>query len=98
MNGEHRAHVLFSGTSVMQIGQVGKNERDDEEDRDEVDQKSTADNDDNDDIPSPPDNGCVCCCLRTGFASSQGTLVRPRLLLFRISLLSNRVFGCCRCE
>lgn len=56
INGEHRAHVLFSGTSVMQIdGAKG--------------QAASA-------ALRAPDGGCVCVCLRTGFASSQGTLVR----------------------
>jgi cation-transporting ATPase 13A1 len=55
INGEHRAHVLFSGTSVMQIdGSKSATRR----------------------ALKAPDGGCVCVCLRTGFASSQGTLVR----------------------
>jgi cation-transporting ATPase 13A1 len=56
INGEHRAHVLFSGTSVMQI------------DGSKSQQQPHA--------LKAPDGGCVCVCLRTGFASSQGTLVR----------------------
>lgn len=57
INGEHRAHVLFSGTSVMQI------------DGSKAQQQQSQ-------SLKAPDNGCVCVCLRTGFASSQGTLVR----------------------
>jgi cation-transporting ATPase 13A1 len=57
INGEHRAHVLFSGTSVMQI------------DGSKAQQQQSQ-------SLKAPDGGCVCVCLRTGFASSQGTLVR----------------------
>jgi cation-transporting ATPase 13A1 len=61
INGEHRAHVLFSGTSVMQIDGA----------RGQQQQQQAAGG-----ALRAPDGGCVCVCLRTGFASSQGTLVR----------------------
>ena len=61
INGEHRMHVLFSGTTVMQISGATPV-------IDESDVSST--------LLRAPDGGCVCCCLRTGFGSSQGTLVR----------------------
>jgi cation-transporting ATPase 13A1 len=60
MAGEHRIHILFSGTTLMQhAGQHGEG----------GDSGSGV-------RPAPPDGGIVCFVLRTGFASSQGALMR----------------------
>jgi cation-transporting ATPase 13A1 len=57
--GEHRIHILYSGTTLMQhAGQHG-----------ESGAASSV-------RPPPPDGGIVCFVLRTGFASSQGALMR----------------------
>jgi cation-transporting ATPase 13A1 len=66
INTEHRMHVLFSGTTVMQISGSASSDADDESGVDERDVLPLR----------APDGGAVCCCLRTGFGSSQGTLVR----------------------
>ena len=57
MDGEHRVHVLFSGTSL-------------------VSSNGGAAETGPDGLPNPPDGGCVCRVLRTGFSSSQGQLIQ----------------------
>ena len=80
MRGEHRVHVLFSGTQLMQHGGPAT-----------VSAAALADGADADAAaaagaaaaapnaaaaPDPPDGGCVCYVLATSFASSQGELMR----------------------
>ena len=80
MRGEHRVHVLFSGTQLMQHGGPAT-----------VSAAALADGADGDAAaaaaaaaatpnaaaaPDPPDGGCVCYVLATSFASSQGELMR----------------------
>lgn len=60
MMGAHRIHTLYSGTTLMQ--HTGGRAR-------EAAGKASA-------RPAPPDGGVVCFVLRTGFASSQGALMR----------------------
>ena len=57
MNGLHKVHVLYSGTTLMQ---------------------HTAKTDASHPPPqvSTPDDGCLCYVLQTGFASTQGKLMR----------------------
>ena len=57
MNGLHKVHVLYSGTTLMQ--HTAK-----------TDSESPAVQ------VSTPDGGCLCYVLQTGFASTQGKLMR----------------------
>lgn len=59
--GAHRIHSLYSGTTLMQHTGGGAQAA--------VAGKRQA-------RPAPPDGGVVCFVLRTGFASSQGALMR----------------------
>jgi manganese-transporting P-type ATPase len=58
--GTHRVHVLFSGSSLVTVTSKG----------------SKSDNSAECALPSPPDNGAVAFVLRTGFGSSQGSLLQ----------------------
>ena len=62
MDSCHRMHVLFSGTSLLQVS-VSPNCEEQNQEHSIV-------------RCPPPDSGCVCYCLRTGFSSSQGKLLR----------------------
>ena len=62
IDGEDRIHSLFSGTSLVSVNPgITKN----------VSGSSGVEN-----IPPSPDKGCLCYVLRTGFGSSQGSLVQ----------------------
>lgn len=63
--GKHRIHALFSGTSLIQATPAQEAL---------ADQNGT--NGKEDFSRRPPDGGIVCFCLRTGFNSSQGELMR----------------------
>eukprot|EP00041_Stephanoeca_diplocostata_P039356 m.1618071 g.1618071 ORF g.1618071 m.1618071 type:complete len:1536 (+) comp25376_c1_seq1:138-4745(+) len=67
MHGQDRVHVLFSGTSLVSStgGGASATEVDDETGPNMVAR-----------IPNPPNGGCVCHVLRTGFGSSQGELIQ----------------------
>jgi cation-transporting ATPase 13A1 len=64
MMGMHRVNTLFSGCSIVTI--TSRNKKSDEND---VGEGSSS-------IPEPPDNGAVAYVLRTGFGSSQGSLLQ----------------------
>eukprot|EP00750_Incisomonas_marina_P025782 INCI5672.1.p1 GENE.INCI5672.1~~INCI5672.1.p1 ORF type:complete len:1383 (-),score=266.40 INCI5672.1:151-4299(-) len=73
IDGVDRVHVLFSGTSLINstpTKQANSNSGGGGANR------SAATHTEVDDIPAPPNNGCLCYVLRTGFNSSQGELVQ----------------------
>ena len=61
MKTTHKTHVLYAGTKMLQCKGEGG---------------SAAADGMYKDIPAPPDGGCLCFALRTGFSSGQGKLVR----------------------
>lgn len=61
MKTTHKSHVCYAGTNMLQI-------------KGEVDISGSVPMQSG--IPVPPDNGAVTFCLRTGFSSAQGKLVR----------------------
>jgi cation-transporting ATPase 13A1 len=60
---KHKNNILFSGTKIVKISSS-------EEESDPLPNKVKS---------SPPDNGCVCLVLKTGFGTSQGKLLRTVL-------------------
>mmetsp|Transcript_7386 Transcript_7386/g.21641 ORF Transcript_7386/g.21641 Transcript_7386/m.21641 type:complete len:1311 (+) Transcript_7386:1-3933(+) len=65
MKTRHKMSVAYAGTKMLQCKGVA-----------EVAAQQKDENVSYTNIPNPPDDGCVCFVLRTGFASAQGKLVR----------------------
>lgn len=65
MKSNHKVHVLFGGTTIMQSDTSNV-----------VHESGSAAAATKKKIPTPPDGGCTVYALRTGFSSSQGKLVR----------------------
>lgn len=64
MKTKHKMNVAYAGTKMLQCKGANESESD------SAGPKLYSQ------IPNPPDGGCVCFVLRTGFASAQGKLVR----------------------
>eukprot|EP00534_Pseudo-nitzschia_fraudulenta_P012894 CAMPEP_0201223372 /NCGR_PEP_ID=MMETSP0851-20130426/193078_1 /ASSEMBLY_ACC=CAM_ASM_000631 /TAXON_ID=183588 /ORGANISM="Pseudo-nitzschia fraudulenta, Strain WWA7" /LENGTH=1522 /DNA_ID=CAMNT_0047513131 /DNA_START=482 /DNA_END=5050 /DNA_ORIENTATION=+ len=65
MKGKNKMNVAYAGTKMLQCKGAA------EVQSQNIGAKSVTPT-----IPNPPDNGCVCFVLRTGFSSAQGKLVR----------------------
>lgn len=67
MNGSHRVHTLFAGCSIVTV--TGKNKSSDLGGNGNDEENANG-------IPSPPDGGAIAYVVRTGFGSSQGSLLQ----------------------
>jgi cation-transporting ATPase 13A1 len=64
MKVKHKMNVAYAGTLMLQCKGAAEVEA------------QTGAKPVKSQIPNPPDNGCICFVLRTGFSSAQGKLVR----------------------
>ena len=68
MKGKHKMSIAYAGTKMLQCKGAAELEAQLIAQGSSVSKSSS--------IPHPPDDGCICFVLRTGFASAQGKLVR----------------------